>query len=782
MSKCCRTNWLALMLVFLGFITSSPVQSQSCSDWARTNFDSRGGIQAVYDPIRNKTVVFGGILGPSTNQSSQLRTSETWLWNGDQWSRAAVTGPPARSNYAMTFDAVRGVVVLFGGFDGTNYYNDTWEWDGTAWTLRSTTGPAPRADTAMTFDSARGVAVLFGGGTSLTRYGGTWEWNGSTWSLRSETGPPARIRHAMAYDPIRQVTVLAAGITTTSNTGTQVIFRDTWEWNGDTWTSRGDVVSGNRYSHQMVFDPNVGAVVMHGGQGGFNPVAGVVQWDGSGWQTRNISLASVPSARFNHGLTFDTARGLLIVVSGLASSDVVLADTWELGAANTWSQEYGYFAPSPRSDFAFDFDPVNGRAVAFGLNQNRETWVWDAAQMAWSQLIGGDAPTAAPNTTMVFDSNRGVFVLTGGGREETWELPPTGQWTSRKIVSPSARQEPVMGFDPIRNVVVLFGGGLPNQSGGNFFADTWEYDGNTWSRVATSGPPGRSEAAMAFDPVSQRLIMFGGWTQTEQYSNDTWAWDGAQWTAVNSTLRPSRRRYHCMATNPETGDIFLLGGQSNTTAIDLADPWVYRDGQWSLMSIARPIAPRHEFGAFFNSITGRFQVFGGLVTYPQGVASASEMWELILTEGPILPTAASTLELNSGSAFTLSVPETGTAPVAYQWSRDGIELTDNANISGSTTRTLELIGVTPEHSGQYSVIASNSCGEASAVIAHVTVKCPGDANNDNICNGQDLSVLLSSFGNTVPAGTGADFNASGQVNGSDISVLLSRFGQGCSEE
>lgn len=64
-------------------------------------------------------------------------------------------------------------------------------------------------------------------------------------------------------------------------------------------------------------------------------------------------------------------------------------------------------------------------------------------------------------------------------------------------------------------------------------------------------------------------------------------------------------------------------------------------------------------------------------------------------------------------------------------------------------------------------------------IATPPPMCAGDANNDQLVNGADLSVLLSQFGQSVTTGTGADFNNDGIVNGSDLSVLLARFGLSC---
>lgn len=57
--------------------------------------------------------------------------------------------------------------------------------------------------------------------------------------------------------------------------------------------------------------------------------------------------------------------------------------------------------------------------------------------------------------------------------------------------------------------------------------------------------------------------------------------------------------------------------------------------------------------------------------------------------------------------------------------------------------------------------------------------CPGDTNADRVIDAADLSVLLSSFGNAVTPGTGADFNGDGLVSSADLSVLLSAFGSAC---
>ncbi|MFH1110010.1 MAG: hypothetical protein V1790_12580 [Planctomycetota bacterium] len=74
----------------------------------------------------------------------------------------------------MTYDRVRGVSVVFGGF-GNARLGDVWVWDGVLWMqLQAPDGPRQRYDHAMAYDSRRDVTVVFGG-EAETRLDDTWE-------------------------------------------------------------------------------------------------------------------------------------------------------------------------------------------------------------------------------------------------------------------------------------------------------------------------------------------------------------------------------------------------------------------------------------------------------------------------------------------------------------------------------------------------------------------------------------------------------------------------------
>ncbi len=175
----------------------------------------------AFDERRGVTVLHGG-WATYPNPS----WSETWEWNGEQWTMVSDSGPATQYHIGMVYDSRRSVCVLF-AYDGRTY-----EWDGGTWRVAAATGPPPRRTSALTFDSFRGVTVLFGGSRNapLPRYlGDTWEYDGHSWHQVSTSGPAPRDGHVMTFDSARGVTILFGG------GDDNQLFNDTWEWDGKTW-------------------------------------------------------------------------------------------------------------------------------------------------------------------------------------------------------------------------------------------------------------------------------------------------------------------------------------------------------------------------------------------------------------------------------------------------------------------------------------------------------------------------------------------------------------------
>lgn len=199
-----------------------------------SNGPSTGCDPAIaYDEARQVLVLFGG----SDNRVAFSKTffGDTWEWDGSTWAHRASDGPLPRCCHKMVYDAARGVVVLFGGWNGTNL-GDTWEWDGATWSLRATTGPSPRFWSGLTYDRQRNVSLLVGGGSYngwVLPRGGIWEWNGQGWTARTAQLPGV-YAPALMFDEARGVNILVGGFSIGSGDET-VYVPGTWEGHGDTW-------------------------------------------------------------------------------------------------------------------------------------------------------------------------------------------------------------------------------------------------------------------------------------------------------------------------------------------------------------------------------------------------------------------------------------------------------------------------------------------------------------------------------------------------------------------
>ena len=495
----------------------------------------------------------------------------------NRWIPDTVFG---RRQHALAFDAARGRMVLFGGLVGSStVLRDTWEWDGATWIQRTpATSPPARFNHAMAFDAVRGRVVLFGGRGTFG-LDDTWEWDGTTWLQRTPmTKPASRDSHAMAWDPVRKRVVLFGG---SSGTGTVA---DTWEWDGNTWLLRAPVTSPPpRAGHAMATGAGAQHLVLFGGSSNVGNLPDTWTWDGSTWTEQHPSAP--PPARAFHVMAFDPVRARVILFSGLTPSGG-LDDTWEWDGS-AWAERLPPTSPSRRIFGAMAFDTVRRQAVLFGGSGDLDgTWAWNGT--TWAQQPNTLAPPARAEHAMAYDAARKRVVLFGGYGAfwlannglgaDTWEWDGS-VWRQRfPIASPPARSAHAMAYDPVRQRVVLFGG-----RASAYLNDTWEWDGTTWlQRPTPIAPSARARHAMAYDAARQRLILFGGGRDIGTASlGDTWAWDGTQWQQLSPPVAASAREVHAMAYDPVRQRVVLSGGLDGLTRALLRDTWGWDGVTWA---------------------------------------------------------------------------------------------------------------------------------------------------------------------------------------------------------
>jgi hypothetical protein len=506
----------------------------------------------AFDAARGEVVLFGGF-------DATGRRGDTWVWNGRVWTERRVSGPSPRHRHRMVYDNVRQEIILFGGSTDFGAVDDrngqTWSWNGSQWTLRSEEGPLPRRSHAMSYDPVRGEVVLHGGnGERDTPLKDTWVWRGSFWEWRSDDGPTWVAAHDMVYDPARGETILFGGANGPELLG------DTWAWDGNFWVQRSDVGPSPRANHTLAFHPGRQRVVLFGGEapiGGFDGETWT--WDGVGW---SMEPAFLEPPVYDTAMAHDSARGQTVLFGGVDSGGLNPSDdtwTWD---GTAWHVLLNGGGPPARVWHAMAYDSVRHEVVLFGggtlAGSAQDTWTWNGA--AWS-LRATTGPSPRSRHAMAFDIARGEIVLFGGSDDpdpdgfsaETWIWDGVA-WQLRSTEGPSARLNHSMTYDSARGEVVLFGG---IDDGGNLLGDTWVWNGSVWSLRATSGPSPRVwfGNGMAFDGRRGEAVLFGG--ADFNSSSETWTWDGADWT-LRSTGSPPGSSLVALAYDDTRGEAVLL--------------------------------------------------------------------------------------------------------------------------------------------------------------------------------------------------------------------------------
>lgn len=285
--------------------------------------------QAVaFDSQRQVTVFFGG----ENALTSVFDTSDTWEWNGANWTKRNSGQAPSRASAAMAYDSDRGVCVMFGGgtniFIGETPFNDTWEWNGSTWTLRQGNNPTspyqppPMESPRLAYDSIRKRTVLLGSsqhiGFDYRPITNTWEWDGNNWSVHTNA-PPPRVQSAMAFDPIRGVTVLFGG----SDYENNAYLNDTWTWDGTLWRRAAVTRAPTpRTEHAMAFDARRQVLILFGGFDGNieAPLLDTHEWNGTSWRYATNANALGLTGRRLHQMWYETGQQRAMVFGGTASS------------------------------------------------------------------------------------------------------------------------------------------------------------------------------------------------------------------------------------------------------------------------------------------------------------------------------------------------------------------------------------------------------------------------------------------------------------------------------
>ena len=222
-----------------------------------------------------------------------------------------------------------------------------------------------------------------------------------------------------------------------------------------------------------------------------------------------------------------------------------------------------------------------------------------APRAAWTTVAsaglstGATSGTPTPNATFRCDnpgaaSSTHLYVFGGSLGNNTattsndlWAFDAVAGTFTQLIVdgavgSPAARSRACIAWNPVSQKLVLFGGDTRGATP-TLLNDTWEYDpvGNSWTNIPTANAPSaRRWAAMAFDPTLGGMVLFGGETTIPPtttpptppaYSNETWVLLGGNWAQLAPATTPPARSLHSMVTRTDAfQDVLMCGGNDNS--------------------------------------------------------------------------------------------------------------------------------------------------------------------------------------------------------------------------
>ena len=163
-------------------------------------------------------------------------------------------------------------------------------------------------------------------------------------------------------------------------------------------------------------------------------------------------------------------------------------------------------------------------------------FVSPAVAQQWTLLSpGGSLPVARYNHSAVYDAGTDTMIVFGGRvttscttLNDTWiledasDLSGTPAWTQLAPTGslPPARQDHSAVYDPVGNRMIIFGGDQSAGCGGaSLLNDVWVLSnangqGGTpaWTHLTPTGglPSARAEQSAVYDTGGNRLILFGG--------------------------------------------------------------------------------------------------------------------------------------------------------------------------------------------------------------------------------------------------------------------------------
>jgi hypothetical protein len=215
--------------------------------------------------------------------------------------------------------------------------------------------------------------------------------------------------------------------------------------------------------------------------------------------------------------------------------------------------------------------------------------------------------------------------------------------------APPARAHHALAYDPVTRRVLLTGGSTPRDSGRSFefFNDLWAFDGRRWVELPASGDR-LSGIRLAFDTRRSRLISWGGFDGSPRGDLRVLEPDG--WRTVG-TFGDMSAAEPGAAYDTRRGRLVVFGGSAARG--QARGETLEHDGtRWHRIDGAGPPA-RQAHVMVFDEKRGRVVVFGGMGSATAGdrPPMLGDTWEYDGARWTRLDVPGPSPRLSAGAAY-----------------------------------------------------------------------------------------------------------------------------------
>src|SRR5208283_3883551 len=169
--------------------------------------------------------------------------------------------------------------------------------------------------------------------------------------------------------------------------------------------------------------------------------------------------------------------------------------------------------------------------------------------------------------------------------------------------------------------------------------------------------------------------------------------------------------------------------------------------QWSKNALAIPGATSAGYTTPPTVIGDNGSSFSVVVTNAEGSQSSNTVFLSVSAVAPSITTQPQNQSVNVSASATFSVVASGTAPLSYQWSKNGTAITGATSASYTTPAT--VIG---DNGSTFTVTVTNSAGSKTSNPATLTVNAVAPTITTQPQN-QSVQVGLTATFSVVASGT-----------------------------